>query len=148
MSDDRAGYIEGLRMLADALERHPDLPLPVQGVVVPVTWTFWSSAGDPKAAMALAAMALPARPWRKEYRDEDDPLLAKLDMLGTLGTLRVRLTAYRDSVCTKVVTGSHEVTEEVPDPEALARVALTTVTRVVEDVTWDCHPILSDGGTS
>jgi hypothetical protein len=42
------------------------------------------------------------------------------------------------------VTGTREVTEQVPDPEALAAVPTTTVTRT-EDVTeWVCRPLLAD----
>jgi hypothetical protein len=48
----------------------------------------------------------------------------------------------RNEVCEKVVTGTREVTKEVPDPEALAAVPKVTVTETVEDVEWRCHPIL------
>jgi hypothetical protein len=41
------------------------------------------------------------------------------------------------------VTGTYEVTEEVPDPDA--DVPMVTVTRTVENVEWDCHPVLAAG---
>jgi hypothetical protein len=42
------------------------------------------------------------------------------------------------------VVGTREVTEEVPDPEALAAVPKVTVTRTVEDVRWECRPLLAE----
>lgn len=59
------------------------------------------------------------------------------------GPVYVEVYATRDEVCTRVVTGTTEVTEEVPDPEALAAVPKVTVTRTEELVEWQCHPILS-----
>ncbi len=55
----------------------------------------------------------------------------------------VMLHAYGDraKVCERVVTGTREVTEEVPDPDA----PKVTVTRVVEDVEWRCSSILAAG---
>ena len=50
----------------------------------------------------------------------------------------------REAVCERVVTGTREVTKEVPDPEALASVPKVTVTETVEDVEWRCHPILDE----
>jgi len=148
VSDDiRAGYIAGLRLLADLLDANPDLILPRHGQEnMPLTWSFMSFARyvdtDPREAMAATEKLIPARPWRKAYRDEDTPY-AMFELSGALAGLHVRLRAYRDAVCTRVVTGTREVTEEVPDPEALARVPVTKVTRIVEDVEWSCHPILA-----
>lgn len=54
--------------------------------------------------------------------------------------------ASRHEVCERVVIGEREVTESVPDPEAMRGVPLVEVTRKVEDVEWVCHPIMGDAG--
>lgn len=59
-------------------------------------------------------------------------------------TLRIAVYGDRDEVCERVVTGTREVTEEVPDPEALAAVPKVVVTKTVEDVKWICRPLLGD----
>lgn len=53
------------------------------------------------------------------------------------------LQSDREQVCERVVVGTREVTEEVPDPEALAAVPTTTVTRTEEIVEWECRPLLA-----
>ncbi len=149
MSDpDRQGYIDGLRMLADALERNPGLALPTTGLDwLPLTWHFGFGT-DPKSSMAAVRRGIPEAGWVKQVRNPDDPDLAKFEMAGTLAGLHLRLSAYRSAVCTRVVTGTREVTEDVPDPEALASVPVKTVTRVVEDFEWVCSPLLApdEGG--
>lgn len=52
----------------------------------------------------------------------------------------LELTASRERVCERVVTGTTIVTE--PDPEALA--AVPTVTREVETFEWRCAPLLAE----
>ena len=142
--DERAAYIAGLRLLADVLESRPDLPLPTDGsrAGLPLTWSFGFAWEDPKAAMATAARLLPCS-FAKDYVGEDDPLTAKLNLNGRIEGLHLRLTAYRDMVCTKVITGTREVTEDVPDPEALASVPVVSVTTTVEDFEWRCSPLLA-----
>jgi hypothetical protein len=61
----------------------------------------------------------------------------------SFGWLTLYVYADRDEVCERVVTGSREVVEEVPDPEALAAVPKVTVTTTVEDVVWRCGPLLA-----
>ncbi len=58
---------------------------------------------------------------------------------------RVRLHVYvaREEICERIVTGTREVTEEVPDPEYVANAPIVQVTKTVEDVEWRCHPILA-----
>jgi hypothetical protein len=131
---DRARYIDGLRVLAAALEEHPEIPLPTDGTILPLSFVFLHD-GDPRAAMAAAARALPCS-WRK--RVSGDETVSYFKLAGQVAGLQVELTAYRDAVCRKVVTGTREVTEEVPDPDA----PKITRTRTVEDVEWDCGPVL------
>jgi hypothetical protein len=133
----RAGYIAGLRLLADALEQHPDADLPADGTSLPLSITFWGE--DARERMAAAARAIPCT-WTKQVRDSE--YRSYFDLSGNLAGLKISLTAYRDAVCERVVTGTHEETKTVPDPEALAAVPQVTVTNVVEHVTWECHSIL------
>ncbi|MGW4123668.1 hypothetical protein [Nocardia sp. NPDC004711] len=60
-----------------------------------------------------------------------------------LRALALRLTARRNDVCERIVTGVTQVTEEVPDPEYLAAAPMVSVTREVEQVEWRCEPILA-----
>lgn len=61
----------------------------------------------------------------------------------SFGRVGLDVFAAREEVCERVVVDTREVTEEVPDPEALAAVPTTTVTRTEEIVEWVCRPILA-----
>lgn len=61
------------------------------------------------------------------------------------GWLQLYVYATRSEVCERVVTGTREVVEEIPDPEALATVPTTQVTRTEEIVEWRCGPLLGGG---
>lgn len=132
----RADYVAGLRALAEVLEQHPEVPLPynpTQGVI-----SFHFLFGEnPRADMAATVRALPCR-LDKDPRGDD-----YFDLIGRLHGLNVRLVAFRQDVCTRVVVGTREVEEEVPDPDALAQVPTVTQTRLVEDVEWQCTPLLA-----
>jgi hypothetical protein len=93
----RAAYTAGLRMLADALEQHPELPLPYEGRRAAMRFHFLSAA-DPRAAMAAAARALPCALAEQLVSYGDAPSDNYLDLTGELAGLRVALTAYRDDV--------------------------------------------------
>jgi hypothetical protein len=68
------------------------------------------------------------------------------NLVADFGALSLNFLAYRKDVCELVVTGTRVVTEEVPDPEALAAVPTTKVIRT-EDVTeWVCKPLLATDG--
>jgi hypothetical protein len=141
--DTRSEYVRGLRLLADVIEQHPELPLPMAGDSEwsPVRWYF-TVADDPRAEMAAAARALPvAGRWLKEY-GEDDPAgehKARLDMSGMLAGLHVELVAYRDDVCTRIVTG----TEDREFDEVVTPAVTRKVKRPVEIVEWQCGPVLA-----
>jgi hypothetical protein len=62
------------------------------------------------------------------------------------GGIGLYVYAERGQVCERVVVGTEEVTEEVPDPAALAAVPTTTVTKTVEKVEWVCKPLLGEAG--
>ncbi len=132
----RAAYTAGLRMLAGALDAHPGLPLPDGEITI-----RFLHAGDPRAQMADAARAFPCT-WRKDAW-EGESGNAYFELAGKLGGLRIRLSAYRDAVCTRVVTGTRQVTETVADPAALAAVPQVEVTRTEDIITWDCGSLLA-----
>jgi hypothetical protein len=136
----RASYIDGLRAFADILEDRPEVPLPYDGNDSEMAINHFLCAADPRAELAAAARAFPCS-WRKEARDE------YFDLHGELHGLKLRLTAFRDAVCERVVTGTREVTEEVSDPEALAAVPKVAVTKVIEDVSWICAPLMAPAET-
>ncbi len=136
----RAAYVKGLRMLAAALEAHPEVPLPADGTRLPMGWNLWGE--DAREQMAATARAIPCT-WAKKVRDGYDGSPAYFDLDGTLAGLRLKITAFRDAVCTRRVTGTREVAETVPDPAALAAVPRVEVTRTEDIVTWDCGSLLS-----
>lgn len=59
------------------------------------------------------------------------------------GRVGLEVNARREQVCERVVVDTREITEEVPDPEALAAVPTVTVTRTEEVVEWQCRPLLA-----
>ena len=63
------------------------------------------------------------------------------------GPITIQVYTEREEVCERVVTATHEVVEEVPDPEALAAatasVPLVKKITTVEDVEWVCTPLLA-----
>ena len=131
-TDDRAGYTAGLRQLADLLDAHPEIiPLPTQGNFSPISICVWDREGFLAAVRALPGMRSKAATTEDYYRV--DALLS--------GGLKVQVVTTRDTVCERVVTGTREVTREVPDPAALATVPMQTVTETVEDVEWVCLPL-------
>ena len=139
--DRRAAYTAGLRILADVLDQHDEVPLPYDGSDDEVTIHFLFG-DDPRAQMAAAARAIPCN-WRKNDPGDGSYDAMYLDLQGQLAGLKLKLVAYRTAVCERVVTGTREVTVTVPDPEALAAVPEVTVTKFVDDVEWRCGSVLA-----
>jgi hypothetical protein len=132
----RAGYITGLRALADILENHPEVPLPHDGTGSEIAINAFLTSDDPRAELAAAARAFPCA-WRKGARDGEYG--DYFDLHGELHGLKLRLTAFREAICTKVVTGTEDrEVEEVVTP-AVTR----TVTKPVPVVEWVCTPVLA-----
>jgi hypothetical protein len=95
--------------------------------------------GDPRTAMAdviRRAMRAGATV-TKNATDKWAGALLKF------GQVTLDVYAERDQVCERVVVGTHEETCEEQDPEALAAVPVRAVTKTVEDVRWECTPILA-----
>lgn len=131
-ADPRTEYIAGLRALADLLEQRPELMAPTGYLtVVPL--------GEQQCREQLAAWAR-ALPGRKDKEIND----RFANLVGALRGLKLKVLAYRDEVCERVVTGVETVTKTVKDPEALAAVPEIEVTEEVEQVEWVCRPMLAD----
>lgn len=138
-ADPRAEYIAGLRMLADLLERHSEVPLPSTGRTMPID--IWVTREEDQAAkLAELARLLPGRKTKSQVGSQGQWFCLTAHLRG----LKVEVTADRNEVCEKVVTGSREVIEEVPDPELLAAVPVIKRTKVVEEFEYRCRPLLAD----
>jgi hypothetical protein len=135
---ERERYIDGLRVLASVLETHPKIRIPHQGSgeLAAMTLGFWGD--DARERLAEAARAFPCA-WRKNVRDSEASGAAYFDLHGQLGSLHVTLTAYRDSVCRRVSTGTKDrEVEEVVTPAVTRKVV-----KPVETFEWECAPVLA-----
>jgi len=142
--DPRADYIDGLRQIADFLEAHPDVDLPHLNSVITGkfedTLNIFIVDGDQKAKLATIARAM----------GRAEKLMAGGDVrvIRRFAGITLVAQASRSEVCERIVTATREVTEEIPDPKALAAataaVPLIPVTRIEETVEWRCTPLLAD----
>lgn len=64
-----------------------------------------------------------------------------------LQAVEIVLADERKQVCTRVVTGTETVTEEVPDPAYIADAPMVTVTHEVETIEWRCEPLMGAAST-
>ena len=134
MTTDRTEYIRGLRALADALDNDDTLPLPFPGT------TSCDLSIFTKTKAEVAAFA---RLMGKADKHVTDSETYGFKLTGSIHGLCLMIHAPREAVCERVVTGTHEVTREVPDADALAAVPTSTVTETVETVEWICSPLLA-----
>jgi len=132
----RDEYIKGLRGLADLLEANPELPLPYDGHGAELNFIEGNDEEDRRGA-AVFARVMPGTV-RKTPRDD------YFDFNAEIHGLRVQWISRRVNVCERVVTGIREVVIEEPDPAALAALPRVKRVEVVEDVEWQCHPILAE----
>jgi hypothetical protein len=137
----RTDYIEGLRKLADALENHPEIPLPYEGShpqYARMSFHFLS-ADDPRAEMSAARRALGVPMEKRAGADGQ-----YFDLDGNLSGLYFTLVAFRKDVCERVVVATREVEVTEPDPVAVAALPKMTRLVTVEDVEWVCSPLLAE----
>lgn len=132
----RTSRISGMRKLCDVLDANPNILLPYEfknGTTIYILENEQS-----QEQMTVTRRAIGGK-WDKEvYNDA-------FTLKGSIDGLAVKLYTNRGNVCQRIVTGSREVTEEVPDPELVAQVPLKRVTRTVEDVEWVCpESLLAD----
>lgn len=138
--DPRTEYIAGLHALAAWLTEHPEVPLPygagTSDLFDSEKVTFYLRTREQMRTFArLFPGRLDKRTW--ERRDGDG---GRMELHGHLAGLHLYASVERDEVCERIVTGTRQVTEEVPDPAA----PKITVTRTVEDVEWRCMPLLAE----
>lgn len=140
-TDARSAYTAGLRALADILEANPNVRLPYEGTMSALSWGVYGTH-VPEGAEIPVALADLARVLIPGIRTKTiDDTYYRLE--GNLHGLKVEVWGFRDAVCTRRVTGTREVVEEVPDPDALAAVPTVTVTRTEDVVEWTCEPLLA-----
>lgn len=127
----------GLRALADMLDANPNLNddsyLQYAFGSLPV-YTMNRAAVAAFARAAMGAGITVTKHQGDKWAGIDIPFGSRMGL---------RVFVEREEICERIVTGTHEVTEDVPDPEALAAIPKVTVTKVVEDVEWRCRPILA-----
>jgi hypothetical protein len=148
-NDQRAAFCDGLEQIAAFLREHPEVPLPsigsypYPGAAYEPTLTAWATHDRSDTRTQRQIMADTARAFGKA---EKSPWLddSQFVLYRKFAGIWFVLQADRDEVCERVVTGTREVTETVPDPEALAAVPTVEVTKTVEDVEWVCRPLLGD----
>lgn len=143
-TNDRQGFIDGLRQIADFLEAHPDVELPHLNSVITGkfenTLNIYIVDGDQKARLATIARAMGRA---EKLMDAGD-----VRVIRRFAGIALVAQASRSEVCERVVTDTREVVEEVPDPEALAAATAAVpripVIRIEETVEWRCTPLLAD----
>jgi hypothetical protein len=116
---------QGLRELADWIEKNPESVLPSELVSGGSLKIFQVSGKDEMAAIARAFGTC-----EKEV-DSDFFRLVKM-----FGPIRVEAIDYRENVCERIVTSSETIVEMVPDPEF--EVPKIEQSRVLETVEWRC----------
>lgn len=141
---DPAAVAADLRALADAAEDNPFLATLIAqafaGSMFPLYAAAEEQRGDLRELMASVIhqlQPLASGPIKKRYTDKW--FYATVPMRA----IELQLTEARDEVCTRIVTGVETVTEEIPDPAALAAVPTVSVTREVETVEWRCEPLMA-----
>lgn len=123
----------GLRKLADMIEDNPEV---AKFADLDRLYAFHVTNAADQATIARAAL--------KHGAKVDKHISEQLhNVLLSWGAVSAYVLASRGDVCERVVVATREVTEEVPDPEALAAVPTVTVTRTEPVTEWRCKPILA-----
>ncbi|GGM84975.1 hypothetical protein GCM10012275_64670 [Longimycelium tulufanense] len=129
----------GLRALADMIEANPKLAenfnyaLTHSGIRAHLRW------GDRAAELGHIAR-IAKRHGATVSKDIDDQWH---NLALNVGGIKVEVLARRNEVCERIVVGTREVVEEVPDPEAMAAVPTVKRKRTEEIVRWECRPLLA-----
>jgi hypothetical protein len=132
---ERARYIDGLRVLAAVLEQNPGIRLPMSARY-PNAVVFLFQGDGAREEMAAAARAFPCS-WQKHTTTGGGTEF--FDLVGQLAGLGVELSAPRELVCERVVTG----TEKRPVEKVVTPAVVETVVEDVEVVEWRCHSLLA-----
>lgn len=139
----RREFTEGLRQIADFLDDHPEVPLPwlnssETGTFRPTLPIILVDKDGQKETLAAIARAMGTA--EKNVRGN---LPDRFYLYRQFAGIALAVNAARDQVCERVVTGTREVEVEEPDPVALAQVPTVKKTVTIEDVEWDCKPLLA-----
>ncbi|GGM84873.1 hypothetical protein GCM10012275_64520 [Longimycelium tulufanense] len=129
-----------LRSLADMIEANPELAENFSGYKNTIAITVHTDLFDRVGSLARFARACKAAgaTVAKEIDDKWHNVVATF-----ANSVEVTMLAYREEVCERVVVGTREVVEEVPDPEAMAAVPTVKRKRTEEIVRWECRPLLA-----
>lgn len=136
----RRQVVDGLRQLADLAEAHPVFADTLSSLT---RYGVTSFGRDRELMRQVTKLCL--RGGCQVEKEVTDTLYNLV--ITTPAGVKVKLLANREDVCERVVVGTHEVTEDVPDPTLLAAVPLVTQTRVEEIVEYRCSPLLGDART-
>jgi len=129
LTKDQAAKVNGLRELADHLERNPEL---AEHTTMPTFYVFVQSGAE------FARLALQLGTSTKSA----DDTFYNVDR--SFGPVKFQVTAKREIVCERVVTAIEEVEVFERDPElveaALSDIPMVTTTKIIEKVEWVCPP--------
>ncbi len=141
---DPAAVAADLRAIADMVEDNPYLAALIAQAFGSSVFPVYAAAAEQRdnlrellAETVRQLQPLATKPIEKRYGDKW--FYAAVPMRA----IKLELAEERDKVCTRVVTGVETVTEEVPDPDALAAVPTIIQTREVETVEWKCEPLMA-----
>jgi len=142
---DAQAIIDGLLSLAVMIEKHPELV----GAGGPLRFAFNNLNVFVENRAQVAALArIGMRSGAKATKHQSAHLAGvNLDFgmaEGHRGRVMLCVNVDREEICERIVTGTREVIEEVPDPEQVAALPKVTVTRDEEIVEWKCRPLLAD----
>jgi|SRR3972149_6079253 len=125
--DKHTAYANGLREIADWIEAHPTIALPMKTINV------FAANEREEAVEILAAL----KPCAKEYNDEMFYLKRRF------GPITLSFIFYRAKVCVARVVGKKEI-PEVNEPEKTIVIPAKIIPAHTEDIIeWDCEkPLL------
>jgi hypothetical protein len=135
----REDYAATLAALLGQLTAHPDVPMPysISGAEVHI---FATGVRSPREVLSAVRRAFPCR-WDKRVWDGEKK--AFFEMAGEWDGWLIIVTAYRDAVCKRVVTG----TEMRPVEKVITPAVTETADEPVEIVEWVCEPVTAPAGT-
>lgn len=140
-----APYSQGLRQLADFLDRHPEYAgwfehsFTVSGI------NLHLRAREPDVAAAIERFKQDIRAFGGTVREQGPPYddeYSFIELHARLGDVTLRPLVEPADVCERVQVGTEEITETVPDPDYVeppSDVPMVQVTREVPVYEWVCR---------
>jgi hypothetical protein len=123
--------IQGLRDLADLLEREPEL---CEAMTSPTMLYVFEHADTARFARLGLALGNATKGVKDNYYNIE----------REFGPLTLQVTTRRENVCVKTVVGIEQVETFAPDPEVVAALPKVRVVTEVEKVEWVCPPSLHE----